>query len=223
MDQRDGSWVQAWPEGLLIPEDSLGTARLIRDGDQGVVFSHGRLMPMAWKAAQCLSFLTGQEIAVMDLRTLKPAPLADMQPLIEKSRGRILLLNEATAANNWMHSLAHEITQQFGWQFEAYPQVLSAQDSPVGQSLAIEQQIVPQIEDVFVRLSEFFRPETLIRIGERVGVPLALDSEKQWFETATLKTLATAALKYAEQHDPVYTTGINPVRPPAKTPAKTHV
>lgn len=223
MDQRDGSWVQAWPEGLLIPEDSLGTARLIRDGDQGVIFSHGRLMPMAWKAAQCLSFLTGQDIAVMDLRTLKPAPLADMQPLIEKSRGRILLLNEATAANNWMHSLAHEITQQFGWQFEAYPQVLSAQDSPVGQSLAIEQQIVPQIEDVFVRLCEFFRPEALIRIGERVGVPLALDGEKQWFETATLKTLATAALKYAEQHDPVYTTGINPVRPPAKAPAKTHV
>jgi 2-oxoisovalerate dehydrogenase E1 component beta subunit len=223
IDQRDGTWVQAWPEGLVIPEDSLGKARVTREGDYGVVFSHGRMLPMAWKAAQTLSFLTGRQLAVVDLRTLKPTPLEDMRPFIEKSQGRILLLNEATAANNWMHSLAHEIIQKFGWNFETYPQVLSAQDSPVGQSLAIEQQVVPQSADVFARLCEFFKPEEIRRLAEKVGYPLAFDSEQDWFDPTELKTLAGKALSYAEHNDPFYTQAINPVTPPAKVAAKSHV
>ncbi|PIQ25609.1 hypothetical protein COW36_21445 [bacterium (Candidatus Blackallbacteria) CG17_big_fil_post_rev_8_21_14_2_50_48_46] len=208
-DQRDGSWIQQWPEGLVIPEDRLGKARLLRAGDHGVVFSHGRLIPMAWKAAQTLSFLTGRELAVMDLRTLKPAPWEDMQPLIEASKGRILLLNEATSGNNWMHSLSHEMIQRFGWGFETYPQVLSAQDSPVGQSLAIEKQIVPQIEDVFASLCEFFRAEEMLSLAEKIGFDLA--AEGSWFSRQELKLLAVRALAWGEAHDPVYTTAINPV------------
>ena len=209
-DQRDGRWVQEWPPGLTIPEESLGRARLLRAGDYGVVFSHGRLIPMAWKAAQALSFLSGRELAVMDLRTLKPAPLEDMRPLISASRGRILLLNEATSANNWLHSLSHEILQRHGWEFEAYPQVLSAQDAPVGQSLAIEQQIVPQPEDVLIALCEFFPPVEIERIATRLGVPL--EAAEGWFTRASLKTLASAAFAWCESHDPVYTTPVNPVK-----------
>lgn len=209
-DQRDGSWIQQWPEGLDIPEEQLGQARLLRPGDYGVIFSHGRLIPMAWKAAQTLSFLTGRELAVMDLRTLKPVPLEDMRPLIVASQGRILLLNEATAANNWMHTLCQEILQRYGWGFETYPQVLTAKDSPVGQSLAIEEQVVPQFSDVFAALCEFFKPEEIRRLSERVGVSLV--PQGNWFEHQDLKTLAQAAVSYAEKHDPVYQTPLHPLK-----------
>lgn len=209
-DQRDGTWVQQWPEGLVIPEAQLGRARLLRAGDYGVVFSHGRLIPMAWKAAQTLSFLTGRELAVMDLRTLKPVPLEDMQPLIVSSRGRILLLNEATAGNNWMHTLNQTILQRYGWGFETYPQVLTAQDSPVGQSLAIEEQVVPQLSDVFAALCEFFKPEEIQRLAERVGFNLT--PQGHWFERQELKALAQVAVAYGESHDPVYRTPVNPLK-----------
>lgn len=210
-DQRDGSWVQQWPEGLQIPPDDLSRAKLRRPGDYAVVFSHGRLMPMAWRVAEAISSLTGHEIAVMDLRSLKPAPLSDMDPLIRASQGRILFLNEATVRNNWMHSLSHEVIQNYGWSFETYPQVLSATDSPVGQALEIEQQIVPQPEDVFASLCGFLKPETVIRLAEKLGVSLESNAEG-WFERAALKALAAPALHWSEQHSSAYSSPINSLK-----------
>jgi pyruvate/2-oxoglutarate/acetoin dehydrogenase E1 component len=211
-DQRDGLWVQQWPEGLVIPEDSLGTARVRREGDYAAIFSHGRMMPMAWKGAETLSFLTGRQVAVLDLRTLKPAPLADMEPYIRNSQGRILLLNEAVHNNNWMHSLCQDILQAYGWGFETYPKVLSTTDSPVAQAFVMEQQIVPQPEDVVTALCEFFRPEEIARAAERVGVPLPLNPTTQWFETSALRTFAAAALQYTEAHSPACNTPVNPLK-----------
>lgn len=210
-DQRDGTWIQDWPEGLEIPEDHLGTAKVRRNGDFGVIFAHGRMMPMAWKAAETLSFLTGQEIAVVDLRTLKPAPLQDMEPFIKSSQGRILLLNEATSGNNWLHSLSHEILHQYGWGFETYPQVLCATDSPVGQALSIETQIVPQIEDVFVGLCEFYPAEVILAISEKLGQTLELNAH-HWFDKHELKALAQTAFAYAESHSPAFKRAINPLK-----------
>lgn len=210
-DQRDGSWVQHWPEGLEIPEDTLGTAKLRREGDYGVVFSHGRMMPMAWKVAETLSFLTGRELAVMDMRTLKPAPLADMAPHIEQSKGRILFLNEATAQNNWMRSLCFEIIQDFGWAFETFPQVLSTTDSPVAQAFAMEQQIVPQPADVFVALCSFFNPEPIEAMAEKLGQSLERNA-KGWFDASDLKRLAEPAMAYAAEHSPAFRRAQDPLK-----------
>lgn len=211
IEQRDGSWVQHWPEGLEIPADDLGSARLRRPGDFAVVFSHGRMMPMAWQAAEALSYLSGRQIAVMDLRSLKPAPLADMEPFIRQSQGRMLFLNEATAANNWMKTLALEITQQYGWGFETYPEVLSATDSPVGQALEIEIQIVPQPEDVFTSLCKFFQPSQLESIAERIGVPLTRQADG-WFSQNQLKAFAKAAFAEVQAQSRAYTEAINPLK-----------
>lgn len=201
-DQRDGSWIQAWPEGLEIPAVALGRGKLVRPGDFGVIFTHGRLLPMAWKAAEALSLLTGKQIAVMDLRTLKPAPLADMEPLVRSSRGRVLLLNEATAANNWMKSLAQELIARCGWEFETFPEVLCATDSPVAQALEIEVQIVPQPQQVFARLCRFFTPDAIEALSRACGRPLT--AEAGWFPESELEALATAALARAEKESPAY-------------------
>lgn len=209
--QRDGTWVQDWPEGLSIPAEKLGRARLRREGDYAVIFSHGRLMPMAWKAAETLSFLTGHELAVMDLRCLKPAPLADMAPYIKASQGRILLLNEATRGNNWMHGLSLEIEREFGWGFETYPQVLSATDSPVGQALSIEQQIVPQFADLFAQVCEFFRPDEIQSLASKLGQSLE-PNDQQWFEQHELKALSEKALDYASAHSPAFSQALNPLK-----------
>ncbi len=210
-DQRDGSWVQEWPEGLQIPEDSLGTAKLRREGDYAVIFSHGRLMPMAWRAAETLSFLSGLQIAVMDLRTLKPLPIDDMVPLVKQSQGRILLLNEATAGNNWMNGVAQQLTQSHGWGFETYPIVLSSADSPVGQALAIEQQIVPQYEDVFASLCTFFKPEQILQLSRAVERPLELNADG-WFSRNELKSLAEPALAKTQQESPAFKQAIGPLK-----------
>ncbi|MEZ0372769.1 MAG: transketolase C-terminal domain-containing protein [Candidatus Sericytochromatia bacterium] len=210
-DQRDGSWVQHWPEGLLIPEDSLGKAKVVRQGDYGVVFSHGRMLPMAWKAAESLSFLTNRQIAVVDLRTLKPAPIADMEPFIRQSQGRILFLNEATAANNWMKTLAQDLIQRFGWGFETYPEILTATDSPVGQALEIEIQVVPQPEDVFASLCAFFGPEQLEAAARAAGAALERNSEG-WFDRDRLKAFAPAAFAHAESGSPAFSTPVNPLK-----------
>lgn len=204
-DQRDGSWIQAWPEGLMIPDDTLGTARLAREGDFGAVFSHGRMLPMCWKAAETLSFLTGRELAVMDLRTLKPAPISDMEPLIRRSRGRMLFVNEATAANNWMKTLLLELIESYGWGFETFPEVLCATDSPVGQALEIETQIVPQPEDVFARLCRFYGPDAIEALARACGAGLERDAEG-WFGEEALKTLAPAAFAKAEKESPAFGT-----------------
>lgn len=210
-EQRDGSWVQAWPEGLTIPDIQIGTARLVREGEHAVIFTHGRMLPMAWQAAEALSLLTNTQIAVMDLRTLKPAPISDMEPLIRKTRGRMLFLNEATAANNWMKTLAQDLQTQFGWSYETYPEVLCTTDSPVGQALEIEVQIVPQPEDVFASLCGFYAPDQIEAVARAAGASLNRNSDG-WFARADLKQLATAALDKARSESPAYSTPINPLK-----------
>lgn len=214
-DQRDGLWVQQWPQGLEIPTTTLGTARIRREGDYAVIFSHGRLMPMAWRAAESLSFVSGQQIALMDLRTLKPAPVEEIKPYLTRCEGRAVFLNEATAANNWMKTLMNELLHDCGWSFETYPVVVCAKDAPIGQALAIEKQIVPQIEDLLLTLFGFFTPEALQQIGQRVGLELERTSA-HWFTPAALAQLAGMLLSYAEQHDPVFNESNHPLRSLAK-------
>lgn len=209
-DQRDGSWVQEWPKGLEIPEEELGRARCLREGDDAVIFTHGRMVPMAWHAAEALSYISGREIAVVDLRSLKPAPLEDMKAFVQTSRGRILFLNEATARNNWMKTLAQDIQAEMGWQFETYPQVLCALDSPVGQALAIEKQILPQSEDVFAALCEFF-PRTLIQeAAQRLN--LELDPDGEWFEKRSLAEFSQRAHSHAKAQSPKYSETQDPIQ-----------
>ena len=209
--QRDGSWRQEWPEGLIIPEVKLGRANTLRSGNDAVIFTHGRLVPMAWNMAEAFSFVSGKEVALQDLRSLKPAPLEDMRPLIEASQGKIIFLNEATARNNWMKSLSQDLLEEFGWNFETYPKIISAKDSPVGQALSIEKQILPQPEDIFVALCEFFAPEVIQQIASRLNLRVNLNAEG-WFAREELAALALAALNYAQAQSPAFKEQKDPIQ-----------
>lgn len=216
-DQRDGSWIQNWPEGLSIPEVDLEQVglKIRKDGDFAVIFSHGRMMPMCWKVAEVFSFISGKEVAVVDLRVLKPIPFEEMTPLIKRSRGRVLFVNEATGGNNWMHTLNQRVLDELGWEFDMFPQVLTAKDSPVGQALAIEKAVVPQIEDVLVSLFNFLTPDQVIQVGQRVSKEMTLNHEK-WFEPIELKALANEVLDFAQKNHSIFKESINPLKSLAK-------
>lgn len=80
------------PEGhYTVP---LSTTRTVREGDAAVVFCYGAMVPVAAEAARRLQEQRGQEVRVVDLRTLLPL---DEEAVLEHARecGRVVVLHEA--------------------------------------------------------------------------------------------------------------------------------
>ncbi|KAA3606715.1 MAG: alpha-ketoacid dehydrogenase subunit beta [Planctomycetota bacterium] len=83
---------QEVPEGKYsVP---LGSAQTLREGDDAVVFCYGAMVPVCQEAAGRIAEQKGQEVRVVDLRTLLPL---DEDAVLDaaKACGRVVVVHEA--------------------------------------------------------------------------------------------------------------------------------
>jgi len=133
------------PDGeILVP---IGSARVHRPGDALTVVTYGAMVYKAEEAAARISEEDGEEIEVLDLRSLRPL---DTEAIVESVRrtGRLLVVHEAPRFGG----LAGEITAQvceeaFEW-LDAPIRRVTAIDTPVPYSPPLEDYYLPQTEDI---------------------------------------------------------------------------
>jgi len=133
------------PDGELVTP--IGEARLHRAGDALTLVTYGAMLYRAEAAAERVSDEDGEEIEILDLRSLRPLDIEAILGSVRRT-GRLLIVHEAPRFGG----LAGEITAQvceeaFEW-LDAPIRRVTAIDTPVPYSPPLEDYYLPQVEDI---------------------------------------------------------------------------
>jgi 2-oxoisovalerate dehydrogenase E1 component beta subunit len=129
------------PEGEhTVP---IGQARIAREGSELTVVAYGSTVPLAERAAAELD----EDIEIVDLRTLNPL---DRETLLASARktGKVLISHEATRSCGVGAEVAAMIAEEAFEHLDAPVVRLTAPDVPIPFSPPLEQEVLPQLDDM---------------------------------------------------------------------------
>ncbi len=129
------------PEGEYVVE--LGKARIAREGEEMTIITYGSGVHLALEAAEALD----ESIEVIDLRSLCPL---DTEAILESARktGKVLVAHEATQSCGVGAEVAALVAAEAFEDLDAPVRRLTAADVPIPFSPPLEQEILPQLDDM---------------------------------------------------------------------------
>lgn len=139
-----------------VPDDEytipLGECDTKRTGNDITVIAWGRMVHRALEAAE-LAAQTGINVEVLDPRGLRPLDVPVILRSVEKT-GRVLLTHEAGPTGGASAEVAAIIAEQAITSLEAPIRRLCGVDTPVPQSVHLEQYLVPSPDELHVAIKE---------------------------------------------------------------------
>jgi 2-oxoisovalerate dehydrogenase E1 component beta subunit len=139
-----------------VPEDRyttpIGKARIHREGDDVSVITWGAMVHTAAEAAEQLDG-AGLSVEIVDLRSVMPW---DKQAVLASARktSKVLVLHEDTHTGGFGAEIAATIADEAFEDLDAPVKRLTAPDTPVPFSPALEKAFIPQVEDVVAGLRD---------------------------------------------------------------------
>jgi pyruvate/2-oxoglutarate/acetoin dehydrogenase E1 component len=129
------------PEGEhTVP---IGEARIARAGEELTIVAYGSTVPLAEQAAAELE----EDIEIVDLRTLNPLDRETLLASVRKT-GKVLIAHEATRSCGVGAEVAALIAEQAFEHLDAPVVRLTAPDVPIPFSPPLEQEVLPQLDDL---------------------------------------------------------------------------
>ena len=122
---------------------SIGSARIVRGGEDITIVTWGAMVHVALDAAREAS-KKGKEVEVVDLRTLVPF---DSETCINSvlRTGRLIVLQESQWTGGFGHTVSSRIVEESFWRMESPPIVIGALDTPVPFSPTLEDHTIPSV------------------------------------------------------------------------------
>ena len=129
------------PEGdYAVP---IGEAKVVREGKEMSVIAYGSSVPLAVQAAEEL----GEDIEVLDLRTLQPLDEDAVLASVRKT-GKVLVAHEATRSCGAGAEIAALVSERAFEDLDAPVRRLTTPDVPIPFSPPLEQHVLPQLDDM---------------------------------------------------------------------------
>jgi 2-oxoisovalerate dehydrogenase E1 component len=157
--EHKGLYRQAWcksplPEGTdwVLP---FGKAAVRRSGTDLTVITYGALVQRALASADILKD-EGIDCEVIDLRTLNPVDWECLQASVQKT-GKCLVLHEDCRFNGYGAEIAAELGERCFSFLDAPIRRLAGEDTPVPYNWDLEEEILPQPEDVTIAMRDLAR------------------------------------------------------------------
>ena len=128
----------------------IGEARVHREGDDVTVVTWGAMVYTADEAAAKLDDVS---VEIIDLRSILPW---DKQAVLDSVRktSKVLVLHEDTHTGGFGAEIAATIAEEAFEYLDAAPRRITAPDTPVPFSPALEAAFIPQVADVAAALRE---------------------------------------------------------------------
>lgn len=131
-------------EDYLLP---FGQAAVVRDGRDLTIVTYGLMVYKAIEAAKYLEKSTGASIEVIDLRTLSPLDKVTIGQSLQKT-SKALVVYEDTLTAGPGAEIAAIIAEEFFEYLDGPVLRVAAKDAPVPFNWDLEDEILPQTEDI---------------------------------------------------------------------------
>ncbi len=136
-------------EDYLLP---FGKAQKIREGDDITIVTFGMMVYKSLEAADLIASRSGAEIEIIDLRTLNPLDIHTIGASINKTN-RVMVVHEDNLTNGPGSEISAIIADNFFEKLDAPIRRVAAEDVHIGYSSILENEILPQVEDI-VKVAE---------------------------------------------------------------------
>jgi 2-oxoisovalerate dehydrogenase E1 component beta subunit len=128
----------------------IGEARIHREGDEITIVTWGA---MVYTAAEAASTLGDVSVEIIDLRTVMPWDREAVLASVRKT-SKVLVLHEDVHTGGFGAEIAATIAEEAFEDLDAPVKRITAPDTPVPFSPALEAAFIPQVDDVVAGLRE---------------------------------------------------------------------
>ncbi len=139
------------PDGEHIEE--LGTAKVVRPGDDAVIYALAAMVPRAVKAAERLQAEDGINVSVVDVRSLVPL---DTQTIFDEFRksGRAFTVEENPRLCGWGAEISSLITEECFWDMDLPVTRITTPHIPLPASDNLEDAALPSVDRIYNTVRE---------------------------------------------------------------------
>jgi 2-oxoisovalerate dehydrogenase E1 component len=126
----------------------FGKARVVQHGSDLTIITYGALVPRALQAAQRAEREHGVKVELIDLRSLQPYDWEAIATSVRKTN-RVLVAHEDVLSFGYGAEIAARIADELFDDLDAPVRRLAAKDTFVAYQPQLEDEILPQAEDVY--------------------------------------------------------------------------
>lgn len=139
------------PDGELV--DELGTAKVLRDGDDVTICALAAMVPRAIQAAETLSSEHGIEATVVDLRSLVPL---DTKTILRETAktGRLVTVEENPRLCGWGAEVASIVADENFWDLDGPVIRITTPHIPLPAADELEDATMPSADRIVREVSE---------------------------------------------------------------------
>jgi 2-oxoisovalerate dehydrogenase E1 component len=131
----------------------FGRARVVHPGDDLTLITYGAVVPRAQQAAQRALREHGVSVELLDLRTLSPYDWQAIANSVRKT-SRVLVAYEDVLSWGYGAEIAARIADELFHDLDASVRRIAAKDTFVAYQPLLEDEILPQAEDVYRAILE---------------------------------------------------------------------
>ncbi len=137
-------------DDFMIP---FGKARLVKEGDHATIVTWGALVQRSLEAVRKIEGETQVSIEILDLRTLAPFDMEAIKESLKKTN-RILICHEEMKTSGFAGEIAARVNEECFESLDAPIMRVTSKDSHVAYCPDLEDEILPQIDDVYNELKK---------------------------------------------------------------------
>lgn len=137
-------------EGYMIP---FGQARIVKSGNDATIVAWGALVQKSVEAAKKIEEETGKTIEIIDPRTLAPFDMEAVKTSLKKTN-RLLICHEEHKTSGYAGEITARVNEECFEELDAPILRVASKDVHVAYNPALEDVILPQIDDVYHELKK---------------------------------------------------------------------
>jgi len=131
----------------------FGKAKIVRPGHDLTVITYGAVVPRALQAAQRIERENNVSVELIDLRTLSPYDWDAIVTSVEKT-SRVIVAHEDMLSWGYGAEIAARIADELFEELDAPVKRVAAKDTFVAYQPILEDEILPQSEDLYQAMAE---------------------------------------------------------------------
>ena len=132
--------------------DELGTAKVLRNGDDVTIVALAAMVPRALRAAEVLQQEHGISATVVDLRCLVPL---DTETLLDEVRntGRLVTVEENPRLCGWGAEIVSIVAEELIWDLDGPAVRITTPHAPLPSADILEDYAIPSVERIVQTIS----------------------------------------------------------------------